>query len=168
MKHLHTFESYLGSLNEKKEFNAAEFAEVMSKMAQEMAKIDMALELMADDEEELQEAREATAAAVVTQFITLMLKEDYPPETLPKVKAFLTTLKNKFPEAAVKGGFEQATKDISIELSKVLEFEVIDSKADISEDTTVNQLAKAGEDDIMAGVKAITAHTDKFFKKIFA
>jgi hypothetical protein len=168
MKHLHTFESFAASLNEKKEFDAAGFSEIMANMAQEMAKVDMALELMANDEEELQAGRKGTADAVVVQFITLMMKEDFTPEQLTRVKAFLTTLKNKFPEAAVKGGLEQATRDIAIELSKVLEFEVIDSKADISEDALVNQLAKAGEDDIEAGVKAITAHTDKFFKKLFA
>jgi hypothetical protein len=166
MKHLHTFESYVGSLNES--FDTAGFADMMAKMGQEMAKMDMVLELMADDPEELEEGRTAAATEIVTQLITAMLKEDIPKDKLPKLKTFLSAFKTKFPELAAKDGLEKACQGMVTAMSTVLEFEVNNTKADISEDAIVNQLAKAGEDDIMAGVKAITVHTDKFIKKLFA
>jgi hypothetical protein len=166
MKHLHTFESYIGSLNES--FDSAGFADMMAKMGAEMAKMDMALELMTDEPDELQEARRLAATEIVTQLIAALLKEEIPKEKLPKLKTFLSTFKTKFPELAEKDGLEKACQGMVIEMSKVLEFDVIDSKADISEDAEVNRIAKAGEDDIKAGVKAIAAHTDKFIKKLFA
>lgn len=166
MKHLHTFESYIGSLNEN--FDSAGFADMMAKMGQEMAKMDMALELMTDEPDELEEGRRLAATEIVNQLIAAILKEDIPSEKLPKVKTFLSTFKTKFPEFAAKDGLEKACHSMVAEMSKVLEFEAITSKADISEDAEVNRIAKAGEDDIKAGVKAITTHTDKFIKKLFA
>lgn len=166
MKHLHTFESYLSSLNE--EFNSAGFAELMAAMGAEMAKMDMALELMADEPDELELARKLAAKEIVEQFIAAVIKEDIPREKLPKIKLLLSTFKTKFPELAEKSGLEQACKDMTLEMSKVMEFEAIDSKADISEDAEVNRIAKAGEDDIKAGVKALTDHTNKFIKNLFA
>jgi hypothetical protein len=168
MKHLKTFESYVSSLNEGETFDAAGFADMMAKLGQEMAKMDMVLELMTDDPEELEAGRTAAATEIVKQLITAILKEDLPKDKLPRIKTFLSTFKTKFPELAAKDGLEKACQGMVTEMSKVLEFEVISSKADISEDAIVNQLAKAGEDDIEAGVKAIAAHTDKFIKTLFA
>ena len=58
MKHLHTFESYVVSLNENETFDTAGFADMMATMGQEMAKMDMVLELMTDTPEELEKMRE--------------------------------------------------------------------------------------------------------------
>jgi len=86
---------------------------------------------------------------------------------MPKVKAFLTNLKKNFPAAAVKGGLEYATNEMSAELSKMFEYKVVKAKADISEDATVDQLAKAGKDDIKDGIKAIAAYTNKSIPALF-
>ena len=169
MKHLKTFEGYVTSITEanKKTLNTEGFSKLMTVMAQEMAKIDMAIELMADDEDEIEEGRIETANAIVAQIITEMVKLEIAPEKLPKVKAFLTSLKKTFPEAAAKGGLEYATKEMNVELSKMLEYKVVETKTDISEDATVDQLAKAGADDIKDGIKAIAAYTNKSIPAIF-
>ena len=169
MKHVHTFEGYVSSIFEadKKTFDTGGFSKLMTKMAQEMAKVDMSIELMADDEDEIEEARAGVAVAIVAQIITEMLKAEIAPDKLPKVKAFLTSLKKTFPEAAVKGGLEYATKEMNAGLSKMLEYKVVEAKADISEDATVDQLAKAGKDNIKDGIKAIAAYANKSIPAIF-
>lgn len=169
MKHLKSFESYVTSITEadKKPFDVAGWTKVMNELAHEMAKIDMAIELMADGEDEITEGRIGTANAVVVEMITELLKQNYTPEQLPKVKAFLTTLKKDFPVAAAKGGLEYAAKDLATYMSKLLEFKLVDAKSDISEDATVDQLAKAGKDDIKDGIKAIAAYAKKSIPAIF-
>lgn len=167
MKNIFTFEEFLMESSDEK-FNAEGFAEMMSALGGEMAKMDMAIELMTDEPDEIEEGRRVAATEIVKQLIEAILKEDIPREKLPKIKTFLSTFKTKFPELAVKGGLEKACQDMVTEMSKVMEFEVIKTGAEINEDAIVNQLAKAGKDDIMAGVKAITTHTNKFIKKLFA
>lgn len=171
MKYVKTFEQFVNekysATNESDIESKEDVEELLNAMADQFAKVDMALELMTEDEEQLKLGRAEAATELSKQIMTGLLQQDIPRDKLPGVKKVLLLFKNEFPDLAVKNGLEYAMREMITKLDSVLEFNYQPTASDISEDATVNKLAKIGQDDFEAGVAASIAYLKKELKNLF-
>lgn len=168
MKTVKTFEEFMAEsypvINEStKEIVLKVFGDTASVFA----KADMGIELMADDEDDIADAREMVANEIVTSVITGFLSQDIPKDVLPQVKKVLDLFKKDFPSTAREVGLEKALGSVLVKMSAILEVKYAKYSADISEDSAINKIASIGRKDLDSGLKATVQYLKKELKSIF-
>lgn len=155
MEYIKTFEEFLNEAKKNKA-DVANILKSLDEFASSLVKIDATLEVLCDDEEELQAAREEICDNILPKII-VQLAELITAENKDKIKEFMKYMKKDFVENAIAQGFETAARGMATTLAKLMEAEDYKpSKSErIDEDSEVNKFIAIGKENLQKAIKAL-------------